>query len=85
MVLSAGAQSVSPQTGSPTVTIHQRVNQSCELMQPAALKDNGKYASLVIPGTAAEIYSSELAKGDFLAIDLLAKRALTAGIPRWYL
>ncbi len=38
--------------------IHQRVNQSCELMQPAALKDNGKYASLVIPGTATEIYSS---------------------------
>jgi TonB family protein len=47
--------------------IHQRVNQSCELMQPAALKDNGKYASLVIPGTASEIYSSELAQDDFLS------------------
>jgi len=67
MVLSASAQSVSPQTGSPAVTIHQRVNQSCELMQPAALRDNGKYASLVIPGTDAEIYSSELTQDDFLS------------------
>jgi len=62
-----GAQSVSPQTAAPTVMIHQRVNPSCELMQPAALKDNGKYASLVVPGTDAEIYSSELAKDDFLS------------------
>ena len=67
MVLPAGAQSVSPQTTSPAVMIHQRVNQSCELMQPAALKDNGKYASLVIAGTAAEIYSPELAQDDFLS------------------
>jgi len=67
MVLSASAQSVSPQTASPAVTIHQRVNQSCELMQPAALRDNGKYASLVIPGTDAEIYSSELTQDDFLS------------------
>jgi TonB family protein len=67
MVLSAGAQSVSPQTASPAVMIHQRVNQSCELVQPAALRDNGKYASLVIPGTDAEIYSSELVKDDFLS------------------
>jgi TonB family protein len=67
MVLSAGAQSVSPQTALPVVTIHQRVNQSCELMQPAALRDNGKYASLVIPGTDAEIYSSELTQDDFLS------------------
>ena len=67
MVLSAAAQSVSPQTASPTVMIHQRVNQSCELVQPAALRDNGKYASLVIPGTDAEIYSSELVKDDFLS------------------
>ena len=57
----------SPQTASPSVTIHQHVNQSCELMQPAALKDNGKYASLVIPGTDAEIYAPELAKDDFLS------------------
>jgi TonB family protein len=67
MVLPVGPQSVSPQTVSPTVMIHQRVNQSCELVQPAALKDNGKYASLVVPGTDAEIYSSELAKDDFLS------------------
>lgn len=70
MFVSASAQSDVPQTASPSplaVTIHQRVNQSCELMQPAALKDNGKYASLVIPGTAEEIYSSELAKDDFLS------------------
>lgn len=67
MVLSAGAQSASPQTASPAVTIHQRVNPSCELMQPASLRDNGKYASLVIPGTAAEIYSSELTQDDFLS------------------
>jgi hypothetical protein len=67
MVLPAGAQSVSPQTASPTAMIHQRVNQSCELMQPAALRDNGKYASLVIPGTDAEIYSPELAQDDFLS------------------
>jgi len=67
MVLPAGAQSVGSQTASPTVTIHQRVNQSCELVQPAALKDNGKYASLVVPGTDAEIYASELAKDDFLS------------------
>jgi TonB family protein len=67
MVLPIGAQSVSPQTASPAVLIHQRVNQSCELVQPAAVKDNGKYASLVVPGTAAEIYSSELAKDDFLS------------------
>lgn len=67
MVLSAGAQSVNPQTALPAVTIHQRVNQSCELMQPAALRDNGKYASLVIPGTAEEIYSSELTQDDFLS------------------
>ena len=67
MVLPVGAQSVSPQTAWPAVMIHQRVNQSCELMQPAALRDNGKYASLVILGTDAEIYSSELAKDDFLS------------------
>ena len=67
MVLPAGAQSASPQTASPAVMVHQRVNQSCELMQPAALKDNGKYASLLIPGTAAEIYSPELAQDDFLS------------------
>ncbi|HEY2170459.1 MAG TPA: hypothetical protein VGJ30_12590, partial [Candidatus Angelobacter sp.] len=47
--------------------IHQRVNQSCELLQPAALRDNGKYASLVIPGTDMEIYSPELAQDDFLS------------------
>jgi TonB family protein len=47
--------------------IHQRVNQSCELMQPAALRDNGKYASLVVPGTDVEIYSPELAQDDFLS------------------
>jgi hypothetical protein len=67
MALHIGAQSVSPQTASPTVTLHQRVNQSCELVQPAELRDNGKYASLVLPGTDAEIYSSELAKDDFLS------------------
>ena len=67
MVLPAGAQSASPQAASPAVMIHQRVNQSCELMQPAALKGNGKYASLLIPGTAAEIYSPELAQDDFLS------------------
>jgi TonB family protein len=66
MVFPVGAQSVAPQTASPTVMIHQRVNQSCEVVQPAALRDNGKYASLVVPGTDAEIYSSELAKDDFL-------------------
>ena len=47
--------------------IHQRVNPSCELVQPADLRDNGKYASLVVPGTGAEIYASELAKDDFLS------------------
>src|SRR4051794_34708350 len=67
MVLPVVAQSVSPQTAAPTVMIHQRVTQSCELVQPAALRDNGKYASLVVPGTDAEIYSSELAKDDFLS------------------
>lgn len=67
IVLSVVAQSVSPQTASPTVTIHQRVNPSCELMQPAELRDNGKYASLVLLGPDAEIYSSELAKDDFLS------------------
>src|SRR6476660_9622296 len=67
MLLPVGAQSVSPQTAAPTVTIHQRVNPSCELMQPATLRDNGKYASLVVPGTDAEIYASELAKDDFLS------------------
>ena len=67
MVLPASAQSVSPQTAAPTVLIHQRVNQSCELVQPAELRDNGKYASLVVPGADAEIYSSELAKDDFLS------------------
>lgn len=67
MVLPVGAQSVSPQSASPTVMIHQRLNQSCELMQPASLRDNGKYTSLVVPGTTAEIYSSELAKDDFLS------------------
>ena len=67
IVLPGVAQSVSPQTASPTVTVHQRVNQSCELVQPAELRDNGKYASLVVPGTDAEIYSSELAKDDFLS------------------
>ena len=67
MVLPVSAQSVSPQTASPTVMIHQRVNQSCELVQPAELRDNGKYASLVVPGKDAEIYSSELAKDDFLS------------------
>lgn len=59
-----GAQSVSPQTASLSplaVTIHQRLNQSCELVQPAGLRDNGKYASLTITGTP------ELAKDDFLA------------------
>jgi len=67
MALHIGAQSVSPQTASPTVTVHQRVNQSCELVQPAELRDNGKYASLVVLGTDSEIYSSELAKDDFLS------------------
>ena len=67
MVLPVGAQSVSPQSASPTVMIHQRLNQSCELMQPASLRDNGKYTSLVVPGTTAEIYSSDLAKDDFLS------------------
>ena len=66
MVLPVGAQSVSPQTAAPTVTIHQRVNPSCEFVQPAGLRDNGKYASLDVPGIDAEIYSSELAKDDFL-------------------
>jgi TonB family protein len=36
-------------------------------MQPAVLKDNGTYASLVISGTDAEIYSSELTQDDFLS------------------
>jgi hypothetical protein len=67
MALPIGPQSVSQQTALPTVTVHQRVNQSCELVQPAAVRDNGKYASLVLPGTATEIYSSELAKDDFLS------------------
>ena len=67
MALPIGPQSVSQQAALPTVMIHQRVNQSCELVQPAALRDNGKYASLVVPGTDAEIYSSELAKDDFLS------------------
>jgi TonB family protein len=67
MVLAVGAQSVSQQTAAPAVMIHQRVNQSCELVQPAALRDNGKYVSLVLPGTGAEIYASELAKDDFLS------------------
>jgi TonB family protein len=67
MVLPVGAQSVSPQAAAATVMIHQRVNQSCEVVQPAGLRDNGKYVSLVLPGTDAEIYSSELAKDDFLS------------------
>jgi TonB family protein len=67
MALPIGPQSVSQQTALPTFTVHQRVNQSCELVQPAAVRDNGKYASLVLPGTATEIYSSELAKDDFLS------------------
>jgi TonB family protein len=70
MCVLAGAQSVSSQTTtlSPlSVTIHQRLNPSCELVRPAALKDNDKDASLAIPGTAAEVYSPELAKDDFLA------------------
>jgi len=67
MLLPVGAQSVSPQTVAPTVMIHQRVNPSCELVQPADLRDNGKYASLVVPGTDAEIYASELAKDDFMS------------------
>jgi TonB family protein len=70
MFVSAGAQSASPQTASVSplaVTIHQRLNPSCELVQPAVLRDNGKYASLAIPETAVEVYSPELAKDDFLA------------------
>jgi TonB family protein len=61
------AQSVKVNAAFP-ITLHQYLNPSCQLVQPASLEDNGKYASVAIPGIAEEVYSPELAKTDFLVL-----------------
>jgi hypothetical protein len=66
------------------ITLHQYLNPYCELVQPAVLHDNGKYASVAILGIKEDIYSSELTKNDFLnlspdAPDKLSKLASKSG------
>ena len=66
------------------ITLHQYLNPSCEIVQPASLHDNGKYASVAILGSKEEVYSSELAKDDFLILspdapDKLSKLARKSG------
>lgn len=69
VVASVAGQLPNPQTTSlslAAVTVHQRIDPSCALVQPAALIDNGKYASIALPANGVEVYSPELSKDDFL-------------------
>jgi hypothetical protein len=51
-----------------TVTLHQRLSPSCELIQPATLIQYKQYEAVALPGASDEIYSPELRKGDFVAL-----------------
>jgi TonB family protein len=50
------------------IALHQKLSSSCELIQPAVLRDKGKFASVAVPGSHEEIYSPELSDDDFLVI-----------------
>jgi len=50
------------------IALHQKLSSSCELIQPAVLRDKGKFASVAVPGSREEIYSPELSNDDFLVL-----------------
>jgi TonB family protein len=50
------------------IALHQKLSSSCELIQPAVLRDEGKFASVAVPGSPEEIYSPELSDDDFLVL-----------------
>lgn len=62
----AGQLSQTASLSLAAVTAHQRIDPSCELVQPAALIDNGKYASIAISTNGVEVYSPELSRDDYL-------------------
>jgi len=49
-----------------TVTVHQRLNDSCELIQKGTLLRYKQYAAIVLDGSVNEVYSPELGKGDLV-------------------
>jgi TonB family protein len=61
-----------------SITLHERLGPSCELLQPGTLRDHGQYASVSVSGIAEEIYSPELTREDFLAISLDAQSKFAA-------
>src|SRR5580704_12977441 len=50
------------------IALHQKLSSSCELIQPAVLRDKGKFASVAVAGSPEEIYSPELSDDDFLVL-----------------
>lgn len=48
------------------ITLHQRLDDSCELLQAGMLVFEERYASLQVEGVAEQIYSPELGKHDFI-------------------
>jgi TonB family protein len=76
MLLFSSATGAAQKTSAPTpdiaatypVTLHERLNPSCELIQPVTLMQYKQYDALALAGSTDEIYSPELHKGDFVAL-----------------
>lgn len=58
----------STQAGSQSVTLHEYLNPSCEVVEPGVLVDHSEYVSVVIPGLHEQVYSPELGKEDYLVL-----------------
>jgi TonB family protein len=59
------------------ITLHQFLSPACELVQPATIHNNDKYASVALPEVKEDIYSPQLTKDDFLVLSPNASGNLT--------